>query len=51
MKYASSLIILRALHPVVFDQPVKYHFFNNLLKDIGTSVHFRYAIYKAHWGV
>jgi hypothetical protein len=30
-KYASFLIISRALHLNVFDQPVKNHFFNNLL--------------------
>jgi len=31
MKYASFLVISRALHLNVFDQPVKNHFFNNLL--------------------
>jgi len=30
--YASCLVILRALHLNVFDQPEKYHFFNNLLE-------------------
>jgi hypothetical protein len=30
MKYASFLVISRALHLDVFDQPVKNHFFNNL---------------------
>jgi hypothetical protein len=31
LKYASFLLISRALHLNVFDQPVKNHFFNNLL--------------------
>jgi hypothetical protein len=30
-KYASFLLISRALHLDVFDQPVKNYFFNNLL--------------------
>jgi hypothetical protein len=29
-KYASFLTIARALHPVIFEQPVKKYFFNNL---------------------
>jgi hypothetical protein len=33
MKYASFLVISRALHLNVFDQPVKNHLFNNLLKN------------------
>jgi hypothetical protein len=31
VKYASFLMILRALQLNVFDQPVKKHFFNNLI--------------------
>jgi hypothetical protein len=31
VKYASFLVISRALHLNVFDQPVKIYFFNNLL--------------------
>jgi hypothetical protein len=38
MKYASFLRISRALHPNVFDQPVKKHFFNNLLEDMLESI-------------
>jgi hypothetical protein len=34
MKYASFLVISRAVHLDVFDQPVKNHFFNNLLKKV-----------------
>jgi hypothetical protein len=30
-KYASFLLISRALHPDVFDQPGENYFFNNLL--------------------
>jgi hypothetical protein len=32
MKYAAFLVILRALHLNVFDQPVKNHFFNNMVE-------------------
>jgi hypothetical protein len=37
MKYASFLVISRALHLNVFDQPVKNHFFNNLLAVFKTA--------------
>jgi len=32
-KYASFLLISRALHLDVFDQPLKNHFFNNRLNN------------------
>jgi len=38
MKYASFLVISRALHMNVFDQPVKNHFFNNLVSGTAGSV-------------
>ena len=34
MKYASFLVISRALQLNVFDQPVKNHFFNNLIVTV-----------------
>jgi hypothetical protein len=35
VKYASFLMISRALQLNVFDQPVKKHFFNNLIEKGG----------------
>jgi len=37
-KYASFLVISRALHLNIFDQPVKNHFFNNLIDKRETDL-------------
>jgi hypothetical protein len=39
-KYASFLMILRALHPCIFEQPVQKDFINILLKTGGLACEF-----------
>ena len=44
-KYASFLMILRALHLNVFEQPVRKNFFNTLLVLLVLQTHQRRAIH------